>query len=104
MAHFSRSGQLIERWGTCGEGAQAAGGQFSEPHGIAVAPNGDVFVCDRYNFRVQVFDAERTCKSMWNTSGPLDNSAHYNLGIAVASNGSVYVTDHYQHVVQKYQQ
>jgi len=40
---FSPSGELKRSWGTSGKGP----GQFHLPHGIAVAADGRVFVCDR---------------------------------------------------------
>ena len=102
LSIFSRNGELIYRVGEYGEGIEASGGQFSEPHGVAVAPNGDMFVCDRYNFRVQRMNAKGDYLSKFNTAGPIDDSKHFNLGIAIAADGSIYVTDHYQHCVQKY--
>ena len=41
-------------WGSRGRGA----GQFRVPHGVAVDGAGDVYVADRENGRVQVFDAK----------------------------------------------
>ena len=55
---FSPDGVLIKRFGDFGEGNDTAGSQFSEPHGIAVNENGDIFVCDRYNFRIQKFSSD----------------------------------------------
>ena len=39
-------------WGSLGNGA----GQFDTPHGIAVSPKDEVYVADRGNRRIQVFD------------------------------------------------
>ncbi len=70
--------------------------------GIAVNKNGDIFVCDRYNFRIQKFSSDGEFQLLWKTSGVSDNSRHFPLGITAAGNGYVYVTDHYGHNVQKY--
>ena len=51
---FSSGGELIASWGEPGTGP----GQFMLPHGIAVDPTGNVFVCDRESDRIQVFTAE----------------------------------------------
>ena len=48
---YSSSGELKRSWGTPGGGP----GEFFLPHGIAVAADGRVFVCDRENDRIQVF-------------------------------------------------
>lgn len=45
-------GEWVASWGSLGSGP----GQFDTPHGIAVGPHDDVFVADRGNRRIQVFD------------------------------------------------
>jgi DNA-binding beta-propeller fold protein YncE len=99
---FTPEGRVVRRFGDYGEGAAVAGGAFSEPHGIAATLDGALFVCDRYNFRIQRFSAGGAFESLWKTAGTGDESERYPLGIAVNRNGDVYVTDHYRHQIQKY--
>jgi glucose/arabinose dehydrogenase len=61
-----------------------------------------MFVCDRYNFRVQHLTSQGSFQSAWLTSGVFDDSKQFPLGVAVGKDGSVYVTDHYAHCVQRY--
>ena len=98
---FTKEGALVKRFGDFGEGDGIKGGLFSEPHGVAVNEDGDIFVCDRYNFRVQKFNQGMQYQTQWITPGPLDNSKHFPLGVAVIG-GTVYVTDQYEHCVFKY--
>ncbi len=98
---FTKDGALVKRFGDFGEGQDTAGGLFSEPHGVAVNENGEIFVCDRYNFRVQKFNSSAEFQIQWVTSGPLDNSKHFPIGITTAD-GNIYVTDHFEHCIQKY--
>ncbi|HET8568765.1 MAG TPA: peptidyl-alpha-hydroxyglycine alpha-amidating lyase family protein [Candidatus Limnocylindria bacterium] len=49
--HFSADGRLLRSWGAPGTGP----GEFMLPHGIAVHPDGRVFVADRENDRIQIF-------------------------------------------------
>ena len=58
---FSPSGTLKRSWGVSGKGP----GQFHLPHGIAVAADGRVFVCDRENDRVQIFSPDGEYLAEW---------------------------------------
>jgi len=53
VAKASNRGEWLASWGSLGSGP----GQFDTPHGVAVAPNGEIFVADRGNRRVQVLDS-----------------------------------------------
>ena len=105
---FTPDGKPVRRFGDYGEGTPgvAAGGpplgRFSEPHGVAAAPDGSIYVCDRYNYRVQLFTAEGSFRAAWFPRGPQHDSEQYVLGLAVDKKGDIYITDHYQHCVQKY--
>jgi NHL repeat len=52
IVHFDRHGQFVTAWGSLGVGR----GQFSLPHSIAADSHGRLYVADRNNARVQVFD------------------------------------------------
>jgi DNA-binding beta-propeller fold protein YncE len=58
---FSSSGQLKRSWGAPGRGP----GEFYLPHGIAVADDGRVFVCDRESDRIQIFSPDGEYLSEW---------------------------------------
>jgi len=47
-------GEWVASWGSLGSGP----GQFDTPHGIAVSPSDEVYVADRGNRRIQVFNTE----------------------------------------------
>ncbi|MBI4196113.1 MAG: hypothetical protein HY526_13665 [Betaproteobacteria bacterium] len=51
---FDAEGNFIETWG--GEGSAA--GKFNVPHSIATDAHGILYVADRSNQRIQVFDAD----------------------------------------------
>lgn len=53
---FDRTGRFIKSWG--GKGREP--GQFDVAHGAVIDPKGLLWVMDRENSRIQVFDAEGT--------------------------------------------
>ena len=79
---FSADGKLLQSWGEPGTGP----GQFNLPHGIFVIPDGRVFVADRENERVQIFDAHGKYLTEWtDVRRPTD--------VFVDRDGLVYVSE-----------
>jgi hypothetical protein len=54
VAKVDKDGNWVKSWGEPGDGP----GQFNTPHSIAVDQNGNVYVADRGNRRIQVFDGD----------------------------------------------
>jgi len=54
VAKVDKDGNWIKSWGEPGEGP----GQFNVPHSIATDAQGNVYVADRGNRRIQVFDGD----------------------------------------------
>ncbi len=78
--------------GTTGTGT----GQFNAPHGIAIAANGDVYVADTQNHRVQYFTSAGVYKGKFGTGTPGNTSTTLNTPFDVAVspvNGNIYVGD-----------
>lgn len=61
---FSPTGEYEFEWGRPGAGK----GEFNLPHAIDVGPDGRVYVADRSNARVQIFDARGIFLSQWSGS------------------------------------
>ena len=58
---YSPDGKLLLSWGEPGTDP----GQFNIPHNIATDPEGWVYVADRENHRVQVFDGNGKYETQW---------------------------------------
>ena len=65
VVKYSKDGQFIKAWGSTGY----APGEFRQLHAIAIDSRGRVFVGDRFNSRVQIFDQEGNFLAMWTQFG-----------------------------------
>lgn len=61
VVHFGRNGKFVKAWGKLGTGP----GEFSLPHAVALDCNGRLYVADRNNVRVQVFDQSGKFLDQW---------------------------------------
>jgi len=61
IVKFSPSGHYLFEWGKKGGGP----GEFDIPHGIDLDEKGNVYVADRENRRIQVFDANGKFQKEW---------------------------------------
>ncbi|HPA18211.1 MAG TPA: peptidyl-alpha-hydroxyglycine alpha-amidating lyase family protein [Verrucomicrobiae bacterium] len=61
VVRFDGRGRFIKAWGNEGTGP----GQFALPHSIAVNSKDRVYVADRNNGRIQVFDADGNVLAVW---------------------------------------
>jgi len=65
VVKFSRDGTFIKWWG--GKGTDA--GQFNVPHSIAIDSKGRIYVADRSNNRIQIFDQTGKFLDQWTNFG-----------------------------------
>jgi DNA-binding beta-propeller fold protein YncE len=83
-------------------------GQLQGPRGMALAPDGSLYVADTFNHRIQHFAADGTFIKQWGSFADVAKSEapmgtfYEPWGIAVGLDGSVYVADTWNHRVQKF--
>jgi DNA-binding beta-propeller fold protein YncE len=65
VAKYDRDGKWIKNWGSTGTGE----GQFRVVHGIQIDAANNVYVADRDNRRIQVFDTEGNFKAQYRNVG-----------------------------------
>ena len=85
---FAPDGTLLTTWGRKGTGR----GEFDQPHALAMDSRGRLFVGDRSNDRIQIFDQAGTFVDEWRQfSRPsgLFIDAHDTLYVADSESGSV---------------
>jgi DNA-binding beta-propeller fold protein YncE len=97
IQHLSQSGQVLHVWGSFADilAGAAPGGSFNQPWGIAVGPDGSVYVADTWNHRIQKFTAGGEFVQMWGVFGQAeDPSAFWGpRDVMVDPAGRVFVTD-----------
>ncbi|OGO13345.1 MAG: hypothetical protein A2Y93_01610 [Chloroflexi bacterium RBG_13_68_17] len=97
ILHVNEQGEVLHSWGTFAESLQGAapGGTFNEPWGVAVAPDGSVYVADTWNHRIQHFTSRGDFLGMFGTYGTGETATAFwgPRSVAVDSQGRVYVSD-----------
>lgn len=79
---FSKDGRLIKTWGQWGKGPD----DLDQPHAIAMDSRGRLFVGDRGNNRIKIFDQDGKLLDVWyQFSRP--------SGIFIDANDNIYVAD-----------
>ncbi len=99
IVHLSADGQVLHTWGTFGDITQgldaAPPGTFNEPWGVAVGPDGSVYVADTWNHRIQKFTPDGQFVTQWGAFGTGETG--YTLwgprDIVVDDQGRVFVSD-----------
>jgi uncharacterized protein YjiK len=90
VVKFAKDGTFIKTWGKKGSGP----GEFDIPHTIAPDSRGRLFVGDRQNNRIQIFDQDGNFIDQWRQfSRP--------SGVYIDAKDNIYVTDSESESVSK---
>ncbi len=94
---LSPEGDVLNTWGSFANILEesAPSGTFNEPWGIAVGPDGSVYVADTWNHRIQKFTSDGTFITMWGTfgAGATPQELWGPRDVAVDTEGRVFVAD-----------
>ncbi|MBC7897651.1 MAG: hypothetical protein H7066_19695 [Cytophagaceae bacterium] len=82
IVKFDKAGKFIKSWGSFGAGK----GQLDQPHTLALDSKGRLFVGDRSNNRLVIYDQEGTVLDEWTQFSRAS-------GIWIDRNDVIYVTD-----------
>ena len=90
VVKFSKEGKFLLSWGRRGVGE----GEFNLPHAIALDKEGRVYVADRENFRIQIFDSDGKFLKQWTHVGSP-------FGFEITDDGFLFMADGYNDRVLK---
>ena len=88
---------FVAKWGhNGGDGSSGTGpGEFWQPCGIAADHEGNIFVADYGNRRIQELHTDGTFETMWGVNTPTSDPLYLDapIGIDADAHGNVYVAD-----------
>lgn len=97
IVHLNMEGKILQEWGTFADGVSVpiGNGTMNEPWGVAVGPDGSVYVTDTWNHRIEKFSSSGRFIKAWGIfgQGETPESFYGPRGLAVDAEGRVYVTD-----------
>ncbi len=97
IQHINQDGEVITTWGGFSgvEAGEAPSGTFNEPWGIAVAPDGTVYVADTWNHRIQHFTSDGEFMGMFGYFGQAETPQAFwgPREVEIDSKGRIFVAD-----------
>ncbi len=75
---------------------------FGELRGIEIASDGNVYIADRENHRIQQFSAKGDFIRTWGSKRSGDGQFNIPNGLAISSDGNLYVTDMHNDRIQQF--
>lgn len=101
LVYDADSLKLKRKMGTTGKNhALTTPGDFAKPSGVAVDQEGNLYVCDTLNDRIEVFDADGKFISTYGKNGDGPGYFARPKGIAIDGDGHIWVADGMQDRVQ----
>jgi len=93
--------KLLRKMGTTGHNHElTTPGDFAKPTGVAVDKDGNLYVADTLNDRIEVFDADGQFLRTWGKNGDGPGYFARPKGVTVDSDGHIWVADGMQDRVQ----
>jgi DNA-binding beta-propeller fold protein YncE len=91
-------GNFVTCWGSPG----TEPGQFARARALALGPDGNLYVADACNHRIQVFTRDGRLVACWGQPGSEPGELSYPYDLAFGPHGVLYVVEYGNHRVQKF--
>lgn len=90
---FTLEGQFVQAIGGEKGVRSQADGEFNRPNDLAVDRDGNLFVCDQLNARIQVFDPSGKFLRKFGVRGDMLNTFEAPMGIAIDNSNNIWIAD-----------
>jgi len=100
---FDLDGNVMQAWGKFGfawRGAEL--GKFDVPWGLATDVEGNLYISDTSNSRIQKFTSDGQALLKWGRDGSFDGAFFFPRGVAVDFVGNIFVADESNNRIQKF--
>jgi sugar lactone lactonase YvrE len=105
LVYDADSFKLVRKIGTTGHKHElTTPGDFARPTGLAVDQEGNLYVCDTLNDRIEIFDADGKFISTFGKNGDGPGYFARPKGVAIDGDGHIWVADGMQDRVQVFNQ
>ncbi|HEX5840028.1 MAG TPA: 6-bladed beta-propeller [Anaerolineales bacterium] len=100
---FDSKGKFLVMWGSEGSGEGQFGDSLDAHDGhLAVDTQGNVYVIDLKNVRIQKFDNNGNYLTQWGTEGPGEGQFTHPFDIAIDQQNNIYISDVGSNTIQKF--
>jgi DNA-binding beta-propeller fold protein YncE len=98
ISKLDPEGNFVKCWGSPGDGP----GQFARARAMVIGPDGNLYVADACNHRIQVFTREGELVRIWGKEGSEPGELNYPYDLAFNQRGELYVVEYGNSRVQKF--
>jgi DNA-binding beta-propeller fold protein YncE len=98
ITKLDSQGHFLCCWGSPGKEL----GQFERARALTIGPDGNLYVADACNHRIQVFTRTGELVACWGVEGTQPGELAYPYDLAFNSRGELYVVEYGNHRVQKF--
>lgn len=101
---FTNDGQFVKAWGVFGSTGGELGQEnlFYGPRTVVIGNDGNVYVMDTGNKRVQMFSPDGSFITQWGGGGVVDGAFDEPVGLGQDADGNWYVADTWNKRIQKF--
>jgi sugar lactone lactonase YvrE len=98
ITKLTEEGEIVKRWGKLGSDP----GELNRARALALGPDGNLYVADACNHRIQVFNREGEFQRSFGTPGSALGELQYPYDLCFAPNENLYVIERGNGRVQKF--